>query len=158
MCLKLVKSIPAGVKIYSKLLFRSHTHTVKRQSRWRSKCWFVPWEAGAWQAAEQLNMEDILISGGQENQCCAVSFFSKGAEHVAVNWGAEPADTEGLPVYHEDGEPDQRTPVKVQADWIGQEDTHQQKLSGMSLFKTMEKHQINTDQKLKLSQGLVVYI
>lgn len=70
-------------------------------------------------------MEDILISGGQENQCCAVSFFSKGAEHVAVNWGAEPADAEGLSVYHEDGEPDQRTPLKVQADWIGQEDAHQ---------------------------------
>lgn len=80
-------------------------------------------------------MEDILISGGQENQCCAISFFSKGAEHVAVNWGAEPADAEGLPVYHEDGEPDQRTPVKVQADWIGQEDTRQQKLSGMSSFE-----------------------
>lgn len=88
-------------------------------------------------------MEDILISGGQENQCCAVSFFSKGAEHVAVNWGAEPADAEGFPVYHADGEPDQRTPVEVQADWIGQEDTHQQKLSGMSVFegKTVEKHQ-----------------
>lgn len=80
-------------------------------------------------------MEDILISGGQENQCCAVPFFSKGAEHVAVNWGAEPADAEGLSVYHEDGEPDQRTPVQVQADWIGQEDAHQQKLSGISLFE-----------------------
>lgn len=101
-------------------------------------------------------MEDILISGGRENQCCAISFFSKGAEHVAVNWGAEPADAEGLPVYHEDGEPDQRTPVKVQADWIGQEDTRQQKLSGMSSFevKTVEKRQINTDApKSKMVSG-----
>lgn len=107
-------------------------------------------------------MEDILISGGRENQCCAVPFFSKGAEHVAVNWGAEPADAEGLPVYHEDGEPDQRAPVKVQADWIGQEDARQQKLSGMCLFKvkTVEKHlrrkkhQIDTDApKTKIVSG-----
>lgn len=65
---------------------------------------------------------------------CAVSFFSKGAEHVAVNRGAEPADAEGLSVHHEDGEPDQRPAVKVPADRIGQEDARQQKLSGMVLF------------------------
>lgn len=73
------------------------------------------------------------------------SFFSKGAEHVAVNRGAEPADTEGLSVYHENGEPDQRTPVKVPTDRIGQEDARQQKLSGIFLFdvKLFEKHHRN---------------
>lgn len=108
----------------------------------------------------RLNMEDVLISGGQENQCCAVSFFSKGAEHVAVNWGAEPADAEGLSVYHEDRGSDQRTPVKVQADWIGQEDADQQKLSGMVLFeiqpveKYLGENQINTDPpKTKIVWG-----
>lgn len=107
-------------------------------------------------------MEDILISGGQENRCCAVSFLSKGAEHVAVNWGAEPANAEGLPVYHEDGEPDQRTPVKVQADWIGQEDTRQQKLSGIYSFEvepvekrlSKKKRQVNIDlPKMKILCG-----
>ncbi len=57
--------------------------------------------------------------------------FPKGAEHVAVNRGAEPADAEGLSVYHEDGEPDQRAAVKVPTDRIGQEDARQQKLSGI---------------------------
>lgn len=49
---------------------------VKRQSRWRSKCWFVPWEVGAWQATEWLNMEDILISWqtGKSMQCCFIRF------------------------------------------------------------------------------------
>lgn len=56
---KLPRSIPC--KINSKL-YSAHTWMVKRQSRWRSKCWFIPWEVGAWQASERLNTEDILIS------------------------------------------------------------------------------------------------
>ena len=34
------------------------------------------------------------------------SFFCEGAEHVPVYRGPESANTEGLPVHHEDGESD----------------------------------------------------
>lgn len=54
-------TFPCPCQINSKL-YSAHTWIVKRQSRWRSKCWFVPWEVRAWQATERLNMEDILIS------------------------------------------------------------------------------------------------
>lgn len=52
---------PHPCEIHSRL-YSVHTWMVKRQSRWRSECWFVPWEVRAWQATERLNMEDILIS------------------------------------------------------------------------------------------------
>ena len=62
-------------KIHS-VLYSAHTWMVKRQSCWRSKCWFVPWEVRAWQSTERLNMEDILILvlDGGKNQWCFILF------------------------------------------------------------------------------------
>lgn len=45
-----------------------------------------------------------------------------GAEHDPVHPDSEPADSERLSVHHEDGEPDQRTPVQVPAGRVRQED------------------------------------
>ena len=59
-----------------------------------------------------------------------LTLFKKGAEHVSVDPGVEPADAEGLSVHHEDGEPDQGAALQVPADRVGQEDARQQELSG----------------------------
>lgn len=57
--------------------YSAHTKMVKRQSGWRSKCWFVPWEVGAWQAPERLNMEDILILRRMEKSMLRCFILSK---------------------------------------------------------------------------------
>lgn len=57
--------------------------------------------------------------------------FILGAEHVSVYWGAEPADSEGFPICHEDGKPDERPEDQVQTDWGWEEIHHSQKLPGI---------------------------
>lgn len=49
---------------------------VKRQSLWRSKCWFVLWEVRAWHPTKRLNMGDILILWWTEKsmQRCFILF------------------------------------------------------------------------------------
>ena len=42
--------------------------------------------------------------------------FILGAEHVSVHRGAEPANSEGFPICHEDGKPDEGPEDQVQTD------------------------------------------
>lgn len=59
-----------------------------------------------------------------------MTYFILGAEHVSVHWGAEPANSEGFPVCHEDGEPDEGAEDQVQTDWGWQKIHVGQKLPG----------------------------
>lgn len=56
--------------------------------------------------------------------------FTLGAEHVSVHWGAEPENSEGFPICHEDGEPDEGPEDQIQTDWGWQEIHHGQELPG----------------------------